>query len=136
MTATSILRFPLDTCKAGNGAGIRHGPEQAVVAGHDADIRRRRPDLPGFLSSLRPLFQGRGNSTWGMPKKPYSLKLKGKTSLLGMPAHKRWNLLANYSDKTLLRTEVAFKIGETLEDGLQWTPRSRHLWGDMVTLAS
>jgi hypothetical protein len=27
----------------------------------------------------------------------------------------------------LLRTEVAFKMGEILEDGLTWTPRSRHV---------
>jgi hypothetical protein len=72
-------------------------------------------------------IKGRGNSTWGMPKKPYSLKLDSGASLLDMPAHKRWNLLANYSDKTLLRTETAFKIGEILEDGLGWTPRSRHI---------
>jgi hypothetical protein len=72
-------------------------------------------------------IKGRGNTTWAMPKKPYSLKLDTKASLLGMPTHKRWNLLANYSDKTLLRTEVAFKMGEILEDGLNWTPRSRHI---------
>jgi hypothetical protein len=72
-------------------------------------------------------IKGRGNTTWGMPKKPYSLKLTTKAPLLGMPAHKRWNLLANYSDKTLLRTETAFKTGEILQDGLEWTPRSRHI---------
>jgi hypothetical protein len=72
-------------------------------------------------------IKGRGNSTWGMPKKPYSLKLTTKTPLLGMPTHKRWNLLANYSDKTLLRTDVAFTIGNILQDGLKWTPRSRHV---------
>jgi hypothetical protein len=62
-----------------------------------------------------------------MPKKPYTLKLTTKAPLLGMPTHKRWNLLANYSDKTLLRTEVAFNIGNILQDGLKWTPRSRHV---------
>ncbi|MDR0708386.1 MAG: CotH kinase family protein [Treponema sp.] len=72
-------------------------------------------------------IKGRGNSTWGMPKKPYSLKLASKAPLLGMPTHKRWNLLANYSDKTLLRTEAAFKLGEILQDGLKWTPRSRQV---------
>jgi hypothetical protein len=73
-------------------------------------------------------IKGRGNSTWGMPKKPYSLKLsKPGAELLGMPIHRRWNLLANYSDKTLLRTEVAFQMGEILKDGLNWTPRSRHI---------
>jgi hypothetical protein len=72
-------------------------------------------------------IKGRGNSTWDMPKKPYSLKLSKKTSLLGMPEHKRWALLANYSDKTLLRTDVAFKMGEILKDKLGWTSRSQHL---------
>jgi hypothetical protein len=80
------------------------------------------------LSSGTTDIKGRGNSTWEMmPKKPYALKLSTKSSLLGMPAYKRWNLLANYADKTLLRTEVAFKMGEILKDGLPWTPRSRQV---------
>jgi hypothetical protein len=68
-------------------------------------------------------IKGRGNTTWGMPKKPYSLKLAQKTSLLGMSEHKRWALLANYSDKTLLRTETAFELGYKF-DNLAWTPHS------------
>ena len=71
-------------------------------------------------------IKGRGNSTWGMPKKPYSLKLSQKAPISDMPAHKRWTLLANYSDKTLLRTETAFKIGEIF-DNLKWTPRSEQV---------
>jgi hypothetical protein len=71
-------------------------------------------------------IKGRGNTTWGMPKKPYSLKLSKKGSLLGMPEHKRWVLLANYSDKTLLRTDTAFKIGSVF-DAIAWTPRSEHI---------
>jgi hypothetical protein len=71
-------------------------------------------------------IKGRGITTWGMPKKPYSLKLSNKGSLLGMPEHKRWVLLANYSDKTLLRTDTAFKIG-TIFDAIAWTPRSEHI---------
>ncbi|GAB6391292.1 MAG: CotH protein/CotH kinase family protein [Treponematales bacterium] len=68
-------------------------------------------------------IKGRGNTTWTMPKKPYSLKLSKKASMLGMPEHKRWALLANYSDKTLLRTEVAFRLGGIF-DNLAWTSRS------------
>jgi hypothetical protein len=76
-----------------------------------------------LLASGNTDIKGRGNSTWGMPKKPYSLKLQTKTSLLGMNEHKRWALLANYSDKTLLRTEVANKLG-SIFDNLAWTPSS------------
>lgn len=72
--------------------------------------------LNGYLD-----IKGRGNSTWKMPKKPYSIKLSEETELFGLPAHKRWNLLANYADKTLLRTEVAFKLGYIFNN-LSWTP--------------
>jgi hypothetical protein len=66
-------------------------------------------------------IRGRGNSTWGMPKKPYRLKLTDRQSLLGMPSSRDWVLLANYSDKTLLRNALALGLGEQI--GLAWTPR-------------
>lgn len=66
-------------------------------------------------------IRGRGNSTWTFPKKPYALKLNEKASILGMPAHKRWVLLANWLDRTLLRNDVAFHIASL--SGLEWTPR-------------
>ena len=53
-------------------------------------------------------IKGRGNSTWGAPKKPYKLKFDKKQSLYGMPKDKEWVLLANYYDKTMLRTDVAY----------------------------
>lgn len=34
--------------------------------------------------------KGRGNYTWGFPKKPYHIKLAASTSLLGMPANRHW----------------------------------------------
>jgi len=78
------------------------------------------------LSSGSLDIKGRGNTTWGMPKKPYSLKLVKSASMLGMPSHKRWQLMANYSDKTLLRTETAFRLGNIF-DNLAWTPRSEQV---------
>ena len=39
-----------------------------------------------FESAVR--IKGRGNSTWGFPKKPYKIKFDVKTSLLGEPADK------------------------------------------------
>lgn len=67
-------------------------------------------------------IKGRGHSTWWMPKKPYRIKLDSKASLLGMPADKDWNLLANYDDKTLMRNALAFELSRRL--GLPWTPRA------------
>ena len=69
-------------------------------------------------------IRGRGHSTWDlMPKKPYHIKLAKSSSLLGMPANRHWVLLANYSDKTLLRNDLVFKVGQWL--GMEYTPRSR-----------
>nr|MCR4569761.1 CotH kinase family protein [Bacteroidales bacterium] len=54
--------------------------------------------------------RGRGNTTWGWPKKPYLIKLDKKESVLGMPKHKRWILLANFMDRTLMRNLVSMKV--------------------------
>ncbi|HEY5824307.1 MAG TPA: CotH kinase family protein [Cyclobacteriaceae bacterium] len=70
-------------------------------------------------------IRGRGNSTWVMPKKPYKIKLNAKASLLGMPADKEWVLLANYSDKTLIRTSAAFELSHRFD--LAYEPRSKHV---------
>lgn len=65
-------------------------------------------------------IRGRGNSTWGYPKKPYALKLDSKAEILGMPKHKRWVLLANWMDRTLLRNAVSFEMGRRV---MNWAPR-------------
>ena len=66
-------------------------------------------------------IRGRGNTTWEWPKKPYQIKLDSRESLLGMPKHKRWILLANFMDRTLMRNLVAMKVASLT--GLDWTPR-------------
>ena len=74
-------------------------------------------------SKLSTRIRGRGNATWTYPKKPYRLKLDEKSPLLGMNEHKDWVLLANYCDKSLLRTGISFKLSELM--GFAWTPDSR-----------
>ena len=71
--------------------------------------------------------KGRGNSTWGWDKNPYAIKLTKKKPVLGMPKHKRWVLLANLSDKSMIRNSVAFMIAKACYDdgtGVQqgWNP--------------
>lgn len=68
-------------------------------------------------------IRGRGNATWGHPKKPYKVKLDKKINLLGMGEDKDWALLANYCDKTLMRTSIAFKLSNILN--FPWTPKAR-----------
>lgn len=68
----------------------------------------------------------RGNSTQKFPKKPFAIKLVDKAPVLGMPKHKRWVLLANWMDRTMLRNAVAFEVAHQTEnaytDGLGWNP--------------
>lgn len=67
--------------------------------------------------------KGRGNTTWNVyPKKPYAIKLESKSVVLGMPRHKRWVLLANWMDRTLLRNDVSFEMARRIMD---WAPRGR-----------
>jgi hypothetical protein len=69
-------------------------------------------------------IRGRGNATWfNYPKKPFRIKLDGKADLLGMGAEKDWVLLANYGDKTLMRTAFALELSERMN--FPWTPKYR-----------
>lgn len=80
-------------------------------------------ELKGFevyedvISSMD--IRGRGNSSWGFPKKPYRLKFDKKISLCGLPKAKSYVLLANYTDTSLIQNALAFKIGQML--GLPFT---------------
>ena len=75
-----------------------------------------------FTDSLD--IRGRGNGSWIFPKKPYKLKLANKKRLLDMPAKARkWTLINNYGDKTLVRNLLAFRISEMM--GMEYTPAGR-----------
>lgn len=74
-------------------------------------------DIPEMEMEIK----GRGNTTWEWPKKPYAIKLSSKQPLFGFPAHKRWVLLANFMDRTLMRNFMAFSAGALT--ALDWTPR-------------
>lgn len=79
----------------------------------------------GVVSDLDKMtmeIRGRGNSTWGMPKKPYQMKLSSKREFLDMENDKKWLFLAEYADKTMLRNRIAYEMGY-LSD-LAWTTDS------------
>lgn len=59
--------------------------------------------------------RGRGNSTWQyFDKKAYKLKFTVKTDLFGMGAAKKWVLLANALDESMMRNYIAFSLGHIL----------------------
>jgi hypothetical protein len=75
-------------------------------------------DFEDFVQPIK--IRGRGNSTWDMPKKSYQFKLDEKHNLFNFPEDKKWLMLANYSDKTMLRNALAFELGYL--SILDWTP--------------
>lgn len=78
------------------------------------------------------LMEGRGNTTWGTPKKPYNIDLinnaeeDNPSTLLGMPSHHKWCLITYYSDKSLMRIPLAYYLGQKM-NGLQYSPRIHYV---------
>ena len=63
----------------------------------------------------------RGNYSRGFDKKPYRIKFDKKQHVLDAPAKARkWTLINNYGDKTLMRNLLAFELSRRL--GMPYTP--------------
>ena len=73
-----------------------------------------------ILAAANTGVRGRGNASWQFPKKPYRLKFEEKQQLLDAPAKaKKWTLINNYGDKTLMRNILAFEISRRI--GMPYT---------------
>ena len=83
------------------------------------DVRTRGP---GDVVEAPVHIKGRGNTSWGRPKKPYRLKFNDKVSLLGEHKDRSWVLIANYADKSALRNHTALYLGKI--SNLDYTPSS------------
>ena len=63
----------------------------------------------------------RGNASRSFDKKPYRIKFDEKQHVLDAPAKaKKWTLINNYGDKTLMRNLLAFELSKRL--GMPYTP--------------
>ena len=63
----------------------------------------------------------RGNASRDFPKKPYRIKFDKKQHVLDAPGKaKKWTLINNYGDKTLMRNLLAFELSKRL--GMPYTP--------------
>lgn len=96
----------------------------------DATLSLYDKDTPANdLANVDCGFRLRGNSTQTFPKKPFAIKFDKKQTVLGMPEHKRWCLLANWIDRSLIRNGVAFAIADKVKnafsDGLTWQPSGK-----------
>ena len=76
------------------------------------------------LLSLPGGIRERGNYSRTFPKKPYRIKFDKKQHVLDAPAKaKKWTLINNYDDKTLMRNLLAFELSRQL--GMPYTPYGR-----------
>ena len=63
----------------------------------------------------------RGNASRDFPKKPWRIKFDKKQNVLDAPAKaKKWTLINNYGDKTLMRNLLAFELSRRM--GMPYTP--------------
>ena len=72
--------------------------------------RENDPASPGTIR-----MRGRGNWTWNQEKKPYQLTFEKPTDLLGMGKAKRWILLANVMDASLLRNQLFYELAADMK---------------------
>lgn len=95
------------------------------VSGSNAYLRVPDGTTEGQVTALGTAnIRLRGNTTLNYDKKAYALKLDTKAGLLGMPSDKRWDLLANFVDRTRIRNHVALEMGRRV-NGLAWTPKGQ-----------
>ncbi len=73
----------------------------------------------GKLSEIK----GRGNYTWTLPKKPFNIKLDEKTDLFGMGKSKKFSLLANYIDPTLIKNKLVIDFADSI--GIDYSSKSQ-----------
>lgn len=74
-------------------------------------------------------LKGRGNSTWRLyEKKGYQIKFDSKTSVMGMGKAKKWVLLANASDDSLMRTQLTYQMARQMDMPFVPTFKYVDLW--------
>ena len=122
--AVTVPRIDVVT-EGGNGASLQKadGYVNAQITITDTD---------GSVLSNSVSFKVRGNSTAmeSVLKKSFTFKFSKKTEVLGMGKGKKWAMLSNVFDPTLLRNMTIFDLARELE--LPYTSEQRvvELWLD------
>ena len=110
-----------------NGNGLTLQKEDGYV---NAQIEIKDTDESVLADAVS--FKVRGNTTaltW-VTKKAFTFKFAKKKNVLGLGSGKKWALLANAFDPTLLRNYTAFELAREL--GLEYTSNQKfvELWVD------
>ena len=103
-----------------NGKDAKYSGNTVVITDESGNVN---------VTDKKMQFKGRGNTTWDIPeKRGYQIKLDKKQSVLGMAKAKKWVLLANAFDDSMIRNQIAFYMAENLN--MAFTPDARNvdLW--------
>ena len=110
-------------------------PEKGRSYVHESKENKAKGEVYMYDENFSPVyhgtvdaFKGRGNTTWDQTdKKSYQIKLDKKADLLdpvnGSQKAKKWILLANPFDPTLMRNYMIYNFGK--EIGLENSPEGR-----------
>ena len=127
LNSSSVLNVPKIEINTEDGNGTKLQKTDGYV---NAQISIT--DTDGTVLNKSVLLKVRGNSTAleSIEKKSFNFKFDKKTEVLGMGAGKKWALLANCFDPTLLRNYLVFDFAQKL--GLPYTSEQRYaeLWLD------
>ncbi len=122
-----VTEVPQVYISTANGRGNTLSKSKGYV---DTDIVIA--DVDGTIIAEAGTIKVRGNSTAHAEKKPYNIKFSSKHDVFGMGNSKKWCLLANCFDPSLLRNSVALEVAH--EMNLAYTSENCfvELWIDGV----
>ena len=140
------LGLPVVYINTATGADVPVNDKDTWIEGSeiyiDADGKKNFDSSVSFkdLSNIKCEIKGRGNTTWQWvqkteneysngAKRPYAIKLDKKKEVLGMAKHKRWVLLNNFCDKSMVRNFVAYRMANkfaSVGTG-EWHPSGQHV---------
>lgn len=80
----------------------------------DATITIDGHDIFPSMEETAVQVKGRGNSSWGWPKKPFRLKFEDKVKPLGMTKGKNWVLLSNYQAGSMMSNAIGMKAANLM----------------------
>ena len=123
-TAGQVPRVVITT-EAGNGTALEKADGYV-----DASITITDVDGETLTDSVQLKVRGNSTALTFVTKKSFTFKFSSKKAVLGMGKGKKWALLANTFDPTLLRNYIAFDLAQRM--GLEYTSEQRfvELWVD------
>jgi spore coat protein CotH len=113
-----ILELPVVLINTETGKDVKSKTEYI-----NADISMFKQGSPSVFWTAE--IRGRGNNTWGYPKKSYKIKFTKKQQPFGLGSgnDRIWVLLANHCDQSLLRNHFAFELAKSF-DRIDFAPSS------------